>query len=363
MKASPENVAECTAVGWFFADFLQRNMDVPVGIINASYGGSNIEAWMNAEACKQFDDIPVPPLSDETSPWISNVPTVLYNGMIHPLVGYGIKGIIWYQGESNIFNVPRYAPSVAAMVSKWREAWGLGEVPFYYAQIAPYDYKEWNFFNAFCLTTEYPERPIRFFFEFRESSGGNIFDLINNKQKCICRDGLIKEVTVGNFEECAFVNNREEAVEILGNIAKIFEEYLNNEGLAAVDDYHQCFSISFRRHGIPSHLFEKSEIETAMRNADDRHNNQLVVDEDGYDKIISDNKDGMLYPVRLECWNAGNNYVGKFSKLCTLDEDYKYCLHGWLRYLKTGRKQYMDYLTEEIEEDSLISQIKEFYNK
>lgn len=58
-----------------------------------------------------------------------------------------------------------------------------------------------------------------------------------------------------------------------------------------------------------------------------------------------------------------NNYVGKFSKLCTLDEDYKYCLHGWLRYLKTGRKQYMDYLTEEIEEDSLISQIKEFYNK
>ena len=105
------------------------------------------------------------------------------------------------------------------------------------------------------------------------------------------------------------------------------------------------------------------DIETAMRNADDRHNNQLVVDEDGYAKIISDNKDGMLYPVRLECWNAGNNYVGKFSKLCTLDEDYKYCLHGWLRYLKTGRKQYMDYLTEEIEEDSLISQIKEFYNK
>jgi len=45
VKASPENVAECTAVGWFFADFLQRNMDVPVGIINASYGGSNIEAF------------------------------------------------------------------------------------------------------------------------------------------------------------------------------------------------------------------------------------------------------------------------------------------------------------------------------
>lgn len=224
------------------------------------------------------------------------------------------------------------------------------------------NYKEWNFLNAFCPTTEYPERPIRFFFEFRESSGGNIFDLINNRQKCICRDGFIKEVTDSNFEECAFVKNREEAIKCLGNITKLFQEYLNNEGLAAIDDYHQCFSISFRRHGMPTHLFEKSEIEIAMRNADDRHNNQLVIDEDGYVKIISDDEDGMLYPVRLECWNAGNNYVGKFSNLYTIDEDYKYCLHGWLRYLTTGRKQYMDYLTEEIEEDSLIAQIKEFYN-
>ena len=154
----------------------------------------------------------------------------------------------------------------------------------------------------------------------------------------------------------------EEAIKSLENITNLFEEYLKDEGLATIDDYHQYFSISFRRHGTPAHLFEKSEIETAMRNADDRHNNQLVVDENGYVKIISDDEDGMLYPVRLECWSAGNNYVGKFSELYTLDEDYKYCLHGWLRYLMTGRKQYMDYLTEEIEEDSLISKIKEFYN-
>lgn len=156
--------------------------------------------------------------------------------------------------------------------------------------------------------------------------------------------------------------SREEAIKSLENITNLFEEYLKDEGLATIDDYHQYFSISFRRHGTPAHLFEKSEIETAMRNADDRHNNQLVVDENGYVKIISDDEDGMLYPVRLECWSAGNNYVGKFSELYTLDEDYKYCLHGWLRYLMTGRKQYMDYLTEEIEEDSLISKIKEFYN-
>lgn len=223
------------------------------------------------------------------------------------------------------------------------------------------NYKEWNFLDAFCPNKEYTERPICFFFEFNESSSGNIFNLINKKKKCICRDGFIKEVTDRNFEECAFVKNREEAIEILDNIMKIFETYLDNEGLA-VDDYHQYFSISFRRYGIPTHLFEKSEIETAMRNADDRHNNQLVVDEDGYVKIISGKEDGMLYPVRLEGWDAGNNYVGKYSQLNTIDDNYQYCLYGWLQYLKTGGKQYMDYLTENIEEEILISQIKELYD-
>lgn len=224
------------------------------------------------------------------------------------------------------------------------------------------NYKTWNFLSAFYSTTGYSKKPIRFFFQFNESSGGSIFDLINNRKKCICSDGFIKEVTDSSFEECVFVRNREEAIKSLGNITKLFEEYLKDEGLITNDDYHQYFSISLRRHGIPTHLFDKSEIENVMRNADDRRNNQLVIDEEGYAKIISDDEDGMLYPVRLEYWNAGNNYVGKYSNLCTLDEDYKYCLHGWLRYLMTGRKQYMDYLTEETEEDNLISKIKEFYN-
>ncbi len=150
--ASPETTGECSAVCWFFADILQKHLDVRIGIINASYGGSNVEAWMPPAACKQFNDIEVPQTSDETSLWINNVPTVLYNGMIHPIVGYGIKGMLWYQGESNIFNVTRYAPSVAAMVSEWRKEWNYGEFPFYFAQIAPYDYQEWNFF-----TPQWPE--------------------------------------------------------------------------------------------------------------------------------------------------------------------------------------------------------------
>ena len=185
--------------------------------------------------------------------------------------------------------------------------------------------------------------------------------LINNKKRCICRDGLIKEITDDNFKECAIARNREQAIIILKNIQKLFEEYLENEEIIAVEDYHQYFSISFKRCGAPTHLFKKSEIETAMRNADDRRNNRLVIDENGYVKIISDDEDALLYPVYLEEWNAGNNYVGKYSKLYSLNENYNLCLQGWLQYLITGQIQYMDLLIEMPDEEHLISQIKEFY--
>lgn len=176
--ASPQTTAECIAIGWFFADFLYRNLGIPIGIINASYGGSNVEAWMTPEACTTFTDIVVPPTSDETSPWINNVPTVLYNGMLHPVVGYGIRGAIWYQGESNIFNVPRYAPSVAAMVKSWREHWNRGEFPFFYAQIAPYDYKAWNFF-----TPQWPEISA-----YQREAQTKCLDLIPNSGMAVLMD-------------------------------------------------------------------------------------------------------------------------------------------------------------------------------
>jgi sialate O-acetylesterase len=128
---------------------LNEQLDVPIGIVNASYGGSIVEAWMSETACRPFGkDIWVPEKSDETSPWINNVPTLLYNGMIHTIIGYGIKGLLWYQGESNIFNVPPYASWVAAMVADWRKQWRQKEsFAFYFVQIAPYEYKEWNFFT------------------------------------------------------------------------------------------------------------------------------------------------------------------------------------------------------------------------
>ena len=152
VEASPQTVADCSAVGWFFADFLHKYTGVPIGIINSSYGGSSVEAWMSPASCKEVKDIEIPARSDRTDPGVNNVPTVLFNGMIAPVAGYAIRGVIWYQGENNIFNVPRYARSVASMVKGWRTLWGCGEFPFYFTQIAPYDYKQWNFF-----TPQWPE--------------------------------------------------------------------------------------------------------------------------------------------------------------------------------------------------------------
>lgn len=150
--ASLENTADCSAVAWFFADMINGMLNVPVGIINASYGGSIVESWMTPDACHQFKDITVPQASEQVVKDEPNTPTALYNAMMNPIVGYAIKGMIWYQGESNIFNVPRYAPSVAAMVADYRKIWDEGEFPFYFTQIAPYEYKCWNFF-----TPQWPE--------------------------------------------------------------------------------------------------------------------------------------------------------------------------------------------------------------
>ena len=81
-----------------------------------------------------------------------------------------------------------------------------------------------------------------------------------------------------------------------------------------------------------------------MRSADDRKDNMLVIDENGYAKVIDNKNNIFLYPVRHESWGAGNIYVGKYSSLKTLDYDYISSLQGWLNYLKYERAIYVDYL-------------------
>lgn len=137
--AAPEVASDFSATAWYFGNLLEQVLDVPVGLIHVSYGGSNVEAWMSAEMLKDFDDIEVPKRQKDIGE-PNRTATALYNGMLAPVIGYGIKGAIWYQGESNYDRPFQYLDLFKTMVAQWRNQWGLGEFPFYFAQIAPFDY-------------------------------------------------------------------------------------------------------------------------------------------------------------------------------------------------------------------------------
>lgn len=139
--ASPETVANFSATGYFFGRLLNEMLDVPVGLINVSYGGSTIEAWMDPEVLKSFPEIKIPGKSDSIKV-VNRTPTTLFNGMLHPVIGYGIKGCIWYQGESNYERPDQYEGLLPSMVKRWRTLWSQGDFPFYYVQIAPYNYSQ-----------------------------------------------------------------------------------------------------------------------------------------------------------------------------------------------------------------------------
>lgn len=139
--AEPEAVSNFSATGYYFGRQLNEMLHVPIGLINCSYGGSTIEAWMDAETLRQFAGVTIPPKTDSIKV-VNRTPTTLYNGMLHPIVGYGIRGAIWYQGESNYEHPDEYPARLAALVKEWRTEWGMGEFPFYYAQIAPYNYAQ-----------------------------------------------------------------------------------------------------------------------------------------------------------------------------------------------------------------------------
>jgi len=138
---SPENVAVTSAAAYYFAKYVQEVLEVPVGIIVSSLGGSAVEAWMSRETIQNFKEFDLSILDNDIE--VKNpqqTPCVLYNAKIAPFLNYTIKGFLWYQGESNRLKPDLYAKLMPAFVSDLRSRWNVGEFPFYYVQIAPYKY-------------------------------------------------------------------------------------------------------------------------------------------------------------------------------------------------------------------------------
>jgi sialate O-acetylesterase len=137
-QATPETVIKYSALAYFYGKQLQEILDVPVGLILSSWGGSSIQAWMSNEALSAHQKVDIADKDITAKP--NAMPTVLFNAMINPLIFYTIKGALWYQGESNMEESVKYKKLFPAMVEDWRKRWGIGDFPFYYAQIAPYIY-------------------------------------------------------------------------------------------------------------------------------------------------------------------------------------------------------------------------------
>jgi len=180
-ECSPETVANFSAAAYYFGKHLFDEINVPIGLIHTSWGGTVAEAWTRREileADKDFKPIvdrfeagkarlPEALKNYEKSlkAWPDavekaktegkraprrprkpvarnhNSPSSLYNAMIAPIIPFGIKGAIWYQGESNVSRAYQYRTLFPAMITNWRNDWGLGDFPFYYVQIAPFNYR------------------------------------------------------------------------------------------------------------------------------------------------------------------------------------------------------------------------------
>ena len=127
-----------SAVGYYFGLWLHRALGIPVGLIESDWGATRIEAWMSAGAAQSVDE---KILATDAAYDAQNRVAALYNAMIRPLTPYTLRGFIWYQGESNKGYHAKYPYDMAALAANWRAAWGGGEqMPFYYVQLAPFDY-------------------------------------------------------------------------------------------------------------------------------------------------------------------------------------------------------------------------------
>lgn len=142
LENTPDNVAVTSAAAYFFARYINDVLDVPVGIIVSTLGGSRIEPWMSREAISAFPGKDLSFL--DTDAEVKNIhssPCVLFNAKVNPFTSYAIRGFLWYQGESNRDNADEYARLMPAMVADWRARWRQGELPFYYVEIAPFNYE------------------------------------------------------------------------------------------------------------------------------------------------------------------------------------------------------------------------------
>ncbi len=145
---TPSSVASFSGVAFYFARRLQQELDIPVGMITASFGGASCQAFIKQEVLIHDSLLhvrywqPYMANPEEKQPHLR--PSLIYNAIIHPLLPFSIKGILWYQGESNAGDIQWYDYLNIALIKSWRSSFKQGELPFYFVQMTPYAWKKNN---------------------------------------------------------------------------------------------------------------------------------------------------------------------------------------------------------------------------
>lgn len=215
------------------------------------------------------------------------------------------------------------------------------------------EFKNWKF-----DVSEYTKEAtnIAYYITLTINDGTLDFESLIEGEFCLCNDGYMKRKR-NHMDEIKLIYDKKEVSSCIEECKKMLINYCKANHF--VDCGAAFFSFDIQRCGKPKHLFTKEEIKIEMEKADDRKNNTLVIDENGYAQVVS-GENLNYYPVRQETWHAGNGYVGKYSNLSTLDDDYMSMLQGWLIYLETNHAKRMDYL-EPKREKELLERIREFY--
>ena len=133
-RCDPATVGDLSAVAYYFATYLTESLDVPVGVMVNAWGGSKIEAWMDRATYEES----VSGTRPQEEKRNNRRPSGIFNAMVYPLTSYVAKGFLWYQGEANKEYPELYEKQMPLMVASWRKYWQNSEMPFYYAQIAPF---------------------------------------------------------------------------------------------------------------------------------------------------------------------------------------------------------------------------------
>ena len=136
---NPEDMKRFSALGYFFGKKLKDELQVPVGLINASWGGTAAEVWTPEEVVNGDLELKQAAQTLGLTPWWPANPGAAYNAMIAPLTPFHISGTLWYQGESNTGQSKYYTRLFTEMITAWRKNWKQ-DFPFYFVQIAPFAY-------------------------------------------------------------------------------------------------------------------------------------------------------------------------------------------------------------------------------